>query len=138
MKRPPPPPPHSASFNACIQYMCHCSRKKHHRHHHHTVQVTISQPPPPVPVEYLRQLVIEKDHQCKLQWLRASTCKLQPVRTCTAAIGMQAAASNCNLPKGMPLNFFPCSQFNGMPLGKLTIACCSVHSNGSGAGSDRL
>ena len=23
--------------------------------------------PPPMPVEYLRQLVIEKDHQCKLQ-----------------------------------------------------------------------
>ena len=33
MKR-PPPPPHCASFNACIQYMQHCSRKT---------------PPPPPP-----------------------------------------------------------------------------------------
>ena len=53
------------------------------------------------------------------------------------------AARNLNffmitLPKGMPLNFCPYPQFNGMPLGKLTFACCSVHSNGGGAGSDRL
>ena len=47
--------------------ICTITLEKHH-HHHHTVQVTISQPPPHVPVEYLRQLVIEKDHQCKLQW----------------------------------------------------------------------
>ena len=36
-------------------------------YNHHTVQVAILQPPPPVPVEYLHQLAIEKDHQCKLQ-----------------------------------------------------------------------
>ena len=59
-----------------------------------------------------------KDHQCKLQWPRASTrtirtttcarkqmhsmaeekdhqCKLQPVRTSTADIGVYAAASKC-------------------------------------------
>ena len=40
--------------------------------------------------------------------------------------------STCNLHKGMPLNFCPYPQFNGMPLCKLTCACCIVHANGGG------
>ena len=46
---------------------------------------------------------------------------------------------NSSMIRGHAIEFLSMhSQFNGMPLGKLTIACCSVHSNGRGAGSDRL
>ena len=57
-------------------------------------------------------MVVDKDHQRKLQ----------RVKNYTATIGVHDAASTCNLHKGMPLNFCPYPQFNGMPLCKLTCA----------------
>ena len=134
-KTPPPPPPHSASYNIAATTTCasRVSASVGHRKRP-PVQVTVAtttcasrsrvsvlvghRKRPPVQVTVATTTCASRvsalvghrrDHQCRLQWLRASTCKLQPVRTCTAAIGMHAAASNCNLPKGMPLNFFPCT-----------------------------
>ena len=109
-------PPHSASYNIAATTTC-ASR--------------VSAP-----------VGLRKDHQCKLQWAQGTPPpfapphvpesnvaqwlkkktghqrKLQLIRTCTAAIGVRIAASKCNLPKGMPLNFCPYPQFNAMPLGK--------------------
>ena len=54
--------------------------------------------------EYMRKMVEDKDHQSKLQ----------RVKNYTATIGVHDAPSTCNLHKGMPLNFCPYPQFNGI------------------------
>ena len=46
--------------------------------------------------------------------------------------------ANVSLPKGMPLNWGAWEEIQWHALRQVTFACCSVHSNGGGAGSDRL
>ena len=136
-KRPPPPPSHSASYNitcnhhchhldhhstnynACIQYMRHCFRKKNRP----PVQVTVGLVQHQHPSNHCMCQGVhahsgeDKDHQRKLQ----------RVKNYTATIGVHDAASTCNLHKGMPLNFCPYPQFNGMPLCKLLQVLFSLH-----------
>ena len=50
---------------------------------------------------------------------------LQRVRSCITTVGVHNAASTCNLHKGMPLNYHPYPQFNGMPLCQLTVLAAS-------------
>ena len=59
--------------------------------------------------EYMRTMVEDKDHQRKLQ----------RGKNYTATIGVHNAASTYNLHKGMPLNFCPYPQFNGIPYSHL-------------------
>ena len=125
--------------NAYIQYMRHCFRKKttstsishsasynitsnHHYHHHyhhdhHSTNYNAC-------IQYMHHCFRKKTTstsititQCKLQYY------VQPPQP------PPLPPSTCNLHKGMPLNFCPYPQFNGMPLCKLTCACCIVHSN---------
>ena len=126
-KRPPPLPSHSASYNimanhryyhchhldhhstnynACIQYMCHCFRKKtdHQCKLQWAWSSTSTLQTTACAKDYVRTVVEDKDHQRKLQ----------RVKNYTATIGVHDAASTCNLHKGMPLNFCPYPQFNGM------------------------
>ena len=133
-KRPPPLPSHSASYNITVN---------HHRHHldHHSTSYNAC-------IQYMRHCIQYMHHQCKLLWAWFSTStlqtiacakeylrtvvenndhqrKLQRVKNYTATIGVHDAASTCNLHKGMPLNFCPYPQFNGMPLCKLQVLAAS-------------
>ena len=135
-KRPPPPPSHSASYNIT------CNHHYHHHHHldHHSTNYNAC-------IQYMRHCFRKKtDHQCKLLWAWSSTstlqttacaneymrtvedkdhqCKLQRVKNYTATISVHDAASTCNLHKGMPLNFCPYPQFNGIcPYASLSGGC---------------
>ena len=61
----------------------------------------------------------------------------EAIVTCTRAAAF-GTSSIIDI-KWAAIEFLPMHpQFNGMALGKLTFACCSVHSNGGGAGSDQL
>ena len=124
--------------------MCHCFRKKTTTaitqcKLQYYVQPPLATPPPLQCMHslYAPLLSGKTDHQCKLLWawpststLQTTACakeymrkmvedkdhqsKLQRVKNYTATIGVHDAPSTCNLHKGMPLNFCPYPQFNGI------------------------
>ena len=85
-----------------------------------------------------QSVIVSRSAKQTVLCLKWGLLVLQRVRSCITTVGMHDAASTCNLHKGMPLNYHPYPQFNGMPLYKLTCACCIVHANSGDAASDPL
>ena len=95
------------------------------------VQVTVAPAPfapPHVPESECAQWLKKKTTSASYSWSEPAPPPLE----CT----LQQA--NVSLPKGMPLNWGAWEEIQWHALRQVTIACCSVHSNGGGAGSDQL
>ena len=74
------------------------------------------------------------------QWLKKKTTSASYSRSEPAPPPLECTLqqANVSLPKGMPLNWGAWEEIQWHALRQVTFACCSVHSNGGGAGSDRL
>ena len=112
---------HSTNYNACIQYMRHCFRNK-------------IRPPVQVTVGLVRHQH-PSDHRLSQGVHAHSGGRLGPPaqvtegHNYTTTIDVHDAASTCNLHKGMPLNFSPYPQFNGIcPYASLHVLAASCTS----------
>ena len=167
-KTTPPPPPHSASYNIAATTTCasRVSVLVGHRKKAPPVQVTVAtttcasrvsapvghrKRPPPGQVAVATTTCVSRvsalvGHR-KRPPVQVTVAPAPfapphvPESKCAQWLNKKttSASYSWSEPAPPPLEFLPMHpQFNGMPLGKLTFACCSVHSNGGGAGSDQL
>ena len=154
----PPPPPHSASYNIAATTTCasRVSVLVGHRKRPPPVQVTVAtttcvsrvsalaghgkRPPVQVTVAPAPFAPPHVPESICAQWLKKKTTSASYSRSEPAPPPLECTLqqANVSLLKGMPLNWGAWEEIQWHALRQVTFACCSVHSNGGGAGSDRL